>query len=200
MTLCIIQARLGSTRLPGKALMDLGGSALIDHVIERVLAIPSIDHMVLAVPETDAGLHVWATPVHGVAAEDVLGRFARVAEGWPDHDVIMRVSGDCPLLDPMECERVLQHYLANPSLDYVWNVSPGYVDGEDCEVFSAAMLQRAHREATDPADREHVTPWMRRHGKTATLPPLSDRRHLKTSVDTLEDLERVREMVNTWTT
>lgn len=195
--LAIIQARLGSTRLPQKALAYIGARTLIDHVYEHALLIQRADHVVLAVPAGQGHIHPWATEVPGVAETDVLGRLAAVAEQWPDHETLVRVTGDCPLLNPQIADDVIASFLAHPNLAYVWNVTDGYVDGEDVEVFSREALLRAHREATDAADREHVTPWMRRHYDYLTVRPIRDGRGLKTSVDTFEDLERVRDLYAT---
>jgi glutamate-1-semialdehyde 2,1-aminomutase len=104
-------------------------------------------------------------------------------------------------LNPRIAERVIDLYLFDQceyawnQCEYAWNVAPGYVDGEDVEVFSRTALLWAHRVATKSDDREHVTPWMRRHLRMATLQPAEDRSGLKTSVDVLEDLERVRELM-----
>jgi spore coat polysaccharide biosynthesis protein SpsF (cytidylyltransferase family) len=182
--------------------MDLAGKPLIVHVVDRVRQIRGIHHIVLATPMSDAlpfsnvishpGVRVLAP---GCPNEDVLSRFAHVLARYPDCDTVMRLTGDCPLLDPHVCESVLALYRSDPHVEYAWNCAPGYVDGEDCEVFAAAALKWAQREARDPFDREHVGPWMRRHVKTATMMPDTDRGFLKTSVDTQEDLDRVRQMV-----
>lgn len=197
--LCIVQARLGSTRLPGKSFMDLAGKPLITHVIDRVCQIPSVRDLVLAVPWSDVPafqvLPVRAMGFPDVDDMDVLGRFAMVREQYPNAHTIMRICGDCPLLNPQIAEQVVQLYHADPHVEYAWNVAPGYVDGEDVEVFSSSALKWAHREATDPSDREHVGPWLRRHVKTATLLPAENRGYLKTSIDTVADLERVREIL-----
>lgn len=191
--LAIIQARLGSTRFPRKALADLGGKPLIAHVLERVRrCVPTV---VLAVPESDLSAFLWVpdVPVYapGVDPNDVLARFVAVAALYPEHDTIMRVTGDCPLWDPAEGHLALFQYERLGGHHYVWNVTDGYVDGEDVEVFSRAMLLEAHWHAKDPADREHVTPYIRRRYPVATVMP-DVKRSLKTSVDTPEDLERVR--------
>jgi spore coat polysaccharide biosynthesis protein SpsF len=198
--LAIVQARLGSTRFPRKALADLGGRPLITHVVDRVRQVRGVDAIVLAVPHRDFDA-LWPMVLSGVSChgpdvpeDDVLARFVAVAAMYPQCDTIMRVTGDCPLWDPREGERVLALYQSIHGCEYAWNVAPGYVDGEDCEVFSRAALLQAHWHATGE-DREHVTPWIRKHYPVATAMPFSDRRHLKTSVDTLEDLERVRQMV-----
>lgn len=194
MTLAIIQARLGSTRFPNKALADICGHSLIERVFDRVLEVDGVDHVVLAVPEGDGWMHAWATEVPGVPAGDVLTRFVMVATRYPDHDTIMRVTGDCPLFDPRQAEKVLALYRSTPACEYAWNVADGYTDGEDCEVFSRAALLQAHWHAQGN-DREHVTPWIRRHYVVATLPPEPRRLVRKTSIDTMADLERVRLML-----
>jgi spore coat polysaccharide biosynthesis protein SpsF len=199
MTLGIIQARTGSSRLPNKAFADLMGKPLIQHVIERAQQIALIRFLVLAVPAQDVALFSrFGVPVYGFAdvpEADVLTRFWRVAERYPACDAIMRLTGDCPLLDPHICQQVCERYVSDPSVSYASNVHDGYIDGTDCEVFSRPALEAAYFHATDPIDREHVTAWIRRHMATATLPPAFHGRGLKTSVDTVEDLARVREMM-----
>jgi spore coat polysaccharide biosynthesis protein SpsF len=193
--LAIIQARLGSQRFPRKALKDLGGKPLVAHVVERVRQVRGVDDVVLAVPAGEVVQLAYCANMSspGVTENDVLSRFVTVAAQYPEHDTIMRVTGDCPLFNPREAERVLALYQSIPDCAYAWNVAPGYVDGEDCEVFSRAALLNAHWHASGE-DREHVTPWIRAHYPIATAMPLSDRRGLKTSVDTPEDLERVRQI------
>jgi spore coat polysaccharide biosynthesis protein SpsF (cytidylyltransferase family) len=179
--------------------MDLCGKPLIQHVVERVQQVAGVQHLVLAVPASDqaafAGLAplVWGFP--DLADDDVLGRFARVAQQFPAIQTIMRVTGDCPLFSPQIAGQVVEFYRSS-GCDYAWNVTPGYTDGTDCEVFSRAALLWANEQATDAADREHVTPWIRRYYHVATLPaPWPLRSPEKISVDTLDDLERVRELM-----
>jgi spore coat polysaccharide biosynthesis protein SpsF (cytidylyltransferase family) len=97
------------------------------------------------------------------------------------------------LLNPAEAERVLVAYQRS-GLAYAWNVAPGYVDGDDCEVFSRQALLDAHWNATGPRHREHVTPWIRENRAVTTVHP-KIQRNLKTSIDTPEELERVRELL-----
>ena len=197
MTLAIVQARFGSERLPRKALLPILGLPLIAHVMRRAHQIQGVDEVVLAVPwaDRDALRGAWITMGFADLAEsDVLGRFERVLGQYPDCQTVMRLTGDCPLLSAHLAEAVLALYRTRRNCEYAWNVAPGYVDGTDVEVFSAEALRWASRLATDPQDREHVTPWIRRQVTVATLAP----RHpssLKTSVDTLEDYQRVRAMM-----
>lgn len=195
MTLVIIQARLGSTRFPRKALALLNGLPVIQHVIHRVYQIGAVG-IVLAVPPSDEkefqGLGVPVKAPH-VAAGDVLGRFAAVATLHPQADTIMRITGDCPVLDPKACARLLRTYQRG-GCDYAWidtRAGTGWADGLDCEVFSREMLLWADESATDPVDREHVTPIMRRGGIVLSIPPCAHDDWPKVSIDTPEDLARV---------
>lgn len=169
---------------------------LIVQVLGRVLRVPEIASVVLAVPASDVSempTGRWAVRGYpDVAESDVLGRFARVLDEHPRCSAIMRVTGDCPLLDPAVSWAVLRRYRETAHSGYVSNLSwPDYVDGEDTEVFSADLLGLAHAHATDPQDREHVTPWIRRHCVAPDpVTPVA-----KTSVDTREDYERVKRML-----
>jgi spore coat polysaccharide biosynthesis protein SpsF (cytidylyltransferase family) len=205
-TLAIIQARLSSTRLPRKALMSIGGKPMIRHVVDRVCQIEGVDTVVVAVPNGADAAAIYDAVVPpacvfwsvGTKEDDVLGRYERCAQSYPGHDVILRATGDCPLLDPVVAATVLSHFeLVRWRLDveFASNVAPGYRDGEDIEVFTRAALADAHRSATDAYDREHVTAWMRRNCRAITVKPTDDRSAVKTSVDTLEDLKRVRAML-----
>lgn len=197
-TVAIIQARLGSTRLPGKALMDVGGKPLLQHVVERAMEIRGVDQVIIATRSAEdahafvAGLNV--DPLNVCAfpeldEADVLKRFAAVAQ-LTQAEAIVRLTGDCVLLDPCIAHMVLKLYRETSGCHYASNVAPGYIDGTDVEVFSRWAIDAADAHATDLFDREHVSPWVKRHALCATLAPI-----LKTSVDTLEDLERVRAMV-----
>lgn len=200
-TLCIIQARLGSTRLPGKALMEIGGRPMLAHVVERAMKIRGVTDWIVAVPSMiDAlqlapaakPLHVWHCD--SIAEADVLKRYARLVDQY-EPEIVVRITGDCPMLSPLVAEQVLSLYHSVKGCEYASNVTPGYIDGEDVEVVSREAIAWAHRSAREPYDREHVTSWIRRNVKTATLPPRDPRFGLKTSVDTLDDLERVRALL-----
>lgn len=131
--------------------------------------------------------------------DDVLGRFVAALENYPECDTVMRITGDCPLIQPKVCERVLSLYKAS-HVEYAWTDTHNDVwqDGLDCEVFSRALLQRANSEAQWDGEREHVTPLMREMcwdgpHDIATLrgdPAFAD--WPKVSIDTTDDLERVR--------
>jgi UDP-2,4-diacetamido-2,4,6-trideoxy-beta-L-altropyranose hydrolase len=166
-TVAIIQARFGSTRLPGKVLKPLGSGIVLDQAIQRCRAIPSIDAVVIATTDLDEDGAIVAAAeragalVHRGSSEDVLSRYAGAANR-SDADIVLRVTSDCPLIDPGICERVIR-LRAEMAADYASNNMPRlYPHGLDCEVFTREALDRADRTATAGYDREHVTPWLRR--------------------------------------
>lgn len=197
-TLAVIQCRLGSTRFPNKALADLNGVKLIQHVVGLARQIAGVDQVVLAVPQGQVAALLFASHVVGppVDEPDVLGRFAWIVEHeYPDADTIVRITGDCPLLQPDLCARLITEWRAS-RCEYGWiRTDDGtYADGLDCEIFTRDLLMQAHMQATDAYDREHVSSIMRRMRPVFSLP--ADPAYAdwpKCSIDTEEDLERVRE-------
>ena len=187
---CLIQARAGSRRFPGQIFADLNGAPVIGRVYDAARAIKGVNAVHVIYPES--------FPAR--AEEDVLGRYADAAARH-EADVIVRLTGDCPLFDPQVGTAVLERYLDACNLwtrdawAYVSNVWPvrTWPDGLDCEVFSKALLLEASMHAEAKEDREHVTPWMRRavyadgHWLNVTLPV--DWSHVRLTVDTKEDLE-----------
>ena len=165
MIVVIVQARMGSSRLPGKVLQDLCGTPVIAHVLVRARAIPGVDKVCCAVPEgvadkilAEAAGRFGAFVARG-SETDVLDRFL-VAARATDATVVMRVTADCPVLDPMVSGRVLADFLAHRP-DYASNGEPrSWPRGLDTEVFSREALEHMASEATTPYQREHVTPWL----------------------------------------
>lgn len=198
----VVQARLGSTRLPGKALVDIAGRPMLAHVIERARAIPGIDGVVIATtanpaddPLVDFARRAGLPSVRG-SELDVLDRFHVAVTAHPA-DVIVRVTPDCPLLDPGVSGLVLAEYLRGAGrVHYASNVHPPtYPDGLDTEIISRDALERAWREARLPSDREHVTPYIWRHPDLFRLVNVAtepNHAHLRWTVDEPADLEFVR--------
>jgi spore coat polysaccharide biosynthesis protein SpsF len=203
-TVAIVQARLGSSRLPGKSLAVLAGRSLISHVLERARAIRGLDAVVLATTVSlrdnalvDEGRRCGVEVLRG-SEWDVLDRLLCVAL-VTEAEVVMRLTGDCPLLCPLAAEQVLALHAeavvqAGGGEAYAWNdtLTSGYPDGTDVEVFSAGLLSEADAMATSRPDREHVTPYIRRTHAVARLANIVDQSRYKLSVDTPEDLEFVR--------
>lgn len=174
-TAVIIQARMGSTRLPGKVMMGLRGKTVIARVIERCAKIPGIDALWCAVPEGEANTALAREARRRGAAvfcgseSNVLSRYYRTAKA-ARADVIVRITADCPLIDPDICAKVIA-LRRSEAADYASNVWPrSFPQGLDCEVFTFAALERAHAGATAAADREHVTPFIARSGRRVNLP------------------------------
>lgn len=167
-TVLVIQARMGSSRLPGKVLMDIGGKPMIDRVVERARRVRGVAEVVVAT-SVDAGddpleAHVRSTtgaPVVRGSEDDVLSRFVKAARAF-DADRVIRATADCPLFSPMANEGVLAVQQAG-DLDYVHTWGERHLPrGTDAEVATRAALELAAEQATLPPDREHVTPWIRR--------------------------------------
>lgn len=163
----IVQARLGSSRLPGKVLAPLGARTALARCLSRCAAIPSVDVVVAAIPETPDNdpLALEAAACGAMVfrgdERDVLARYASAARAV-NADVVMRVTSDCPFIDPLLCGHV-RDLLDETGADYACNnAPPRFPHGLDCDVFPASHLHRAHETATAPYDREHVTPWLRR--------------------------------------
>jgi spore coat polysaccharide biosynthesis protein SpsF len=156
----IIQARMTSKRFPGKSMALLAGKPVLRHVIERCTKVHGIDRVVVAMPDTKESqpmaelcVDVGQIGVVFGPEDDVLERYYLAASDW-NMNTIMRITADCPLIDPKRCHNVL--------ISHYWYKDNYTSNGIDCEVFSFSMLERAHKSATDPYDREHVTPWMKR--------------------------------------
>lgn len=197
----VLQARTGSSRLPGKALQPLAGQPLLGHVLDRAGRVGGVHQLVVAtsVAERDRPLVAlahergWAS--YCGSERDVLER-VRGAAATHRADLVVRVTGDCPLFCPDVAEYALwafrtqpleTHYLSNDTS------TSGWPDGTDVEVFTMEALDRAANEARSDHDREHVTPWMRRSYAWGALRcDRGDFSSLKLSVDSPEDLERVR--------
>lgn len=201
MIVAIIQARTGSTRLPNKVLADIEGKSMLAHIIERVKA-SSVDKVIVATttnPQDEPIVDI--AKQYGVdyflgSEHDVLDRYYNAATRFRA-DSIVRITADCPLIDPHVIDKIVQAYLKG-NYDYVTNViKRTYPDGLDTEVFSYSALQKAWLEATLPEDREHVTlyVWKRpdlfNHYSVEQDKDLS---RLRWTVDTQKDLDFVRDV------
>lgn len=167
----IIQARMGSSRLPGKVLLDLGGETMLSRVVRRLRRAQRIDEVIVATTteqKDDALADFCQTrdvSCFRGSENDVLDRYVQAARAT-QADVVVRITSDCPLIDPGVVDEVTEHFLnSQPAVDYVSNVAPvrTYPRGLDTEVVSREALERAHGEASDAASREHVTAYIYRH-------------------------------------
>jgi glutamate-1-semialdehyde 2,1-aminomutase len=170
----IVQARMGSVRLPGKVMRPVMNVPLIELLLSRLARARRVDAVVVATPagEADAPLagHVrrLGYACHEGSECDVLERILHAAERF-DADVIVRITGDCPLVDPALVDAAVEAF-TGAGVEYLSNLAPPtYPDGLDVEVFTRAALARADREATTGYDREHVTPYLRESGRFRTM-------------------------------
>ncbi|PCE14941.1 acylneuraminate cytidylyltransferase [Microbacterium sp. SZ1] len=200
----ITQARMTSTRLPGKVMLTAAGRPLLDIHLDRLSA---TDLPVIVATTTNAA----DDPIAGLAGsrgltvfrgseEDVLGRFAGAADE-AGLDAVVRVTSDCPLLDPEVIGDAVRLFteLNDPDA-YVSNViERTYPRGLDVEVFSAAALADADASATDPSDREHVTPYLyaNRSGRTTlrSITRTPDASRHRITLDTADDLTVIRRLI-----
>ncbi len=199
----IVQARMGSTRLPGKTLADLGGKPLIERVIERVRVAQRIGGIVIATTDDpeDQAIIAWAR-AHGIAwyagsRDDVLDRFYRAAKE-AGADLIVRITADDPFKDPEVVDRVIGRMLASPDLDYASNtLHPTYPEGLDVEVIRFPALERAWQQARLHSEREHVTPFIWKHPDRFRLASVEhdiDLSRLRWTIDYENDLRFAREV------
>ena len=201
-TAAIVQARTGSSRLPRKVLADLGGRPLIAFLLERLRCCDVVEAIVLATTNqpdddelVDLAESLGVNVIRG-SEQDVLARFAFAAASTTA-STLVRVTGDCPLVDPDLLAKVISEF-HRQEVDYLSNcVPPSYPDGLDLEVFTREALLRAQAECNSAAQREHVTPWMRDSGvlRVGSLKHSSDLSAMRWTVDEPEDLEVIRAVV-----
>jgi len=191
LTRIFVQARMGSTRLPGKVLMEVAGKPIIRHVLDRCKGEYPV-HLLTTDRDKDDTLcrlaHDLGIDYFRGSESNVIGRFYNAHFRFPS-DVIVRVTGDCPCI----CREVISfcvNKLTSEHLDLVYTTG---VDGLDVEVFTSLLLVEANTRGKKPHDREHVTPWMMRNAR-CKAPVVVDGIPVKLSVDTLPDLQRVREV------
>lgn len=199
-TIAFIQARMSSNRFPGKVLAPLQGMPMIVYMARRAALAALLDEVIL-VTSTDPSDDLLAQVVESAGVKvfrgdlnDVLGRFVAAAESAQATEIV-RLTGDCPLIDPGIIDAVIQ-LRRDENCDYSSNVAPPtYPDGLDVECFTREALELTNVRATMPAEREHVTLWMRSQMSSLTRANhagLADFSHLRLTVDYPDDLEAVR--------
>jgi len=207
-TVAVIQARMGSTRLPGKVMLPLASDHVLTHVVQRVGAADRVDEVVVATTET-TGDDIVARYADRAGARvfrgsepDVLDRVYGAA-GRADADVVARITADCPLISPEVIDAVVEAR-ERTGADYCANVlERTFPRGLDVEAFTFDSLEAVHEVATDPHYREHVTPYYREaedrfavHNVPSTAvfeqPALQNRSDLRLTLDTADDYELLR--------
>ena len=189
-TVAILQARMGSTRLPGKVLKELSGQPVLYHIIKRVEQVPGIDKIIVATTEEqiDNSIENYVNSL-GIScfrgsSNNVLDRFYQAATATCA-DVIIRLTADNPLVDPRVLEQLLDYFAG---CGYEYAATSGYPIGLGTEIFTYRALATAYKNARLPYEKEHVTPYMYREGQTVgRLVAPVDQSSLRFTMDTPED-------------
>lgn len=203
MVTAIIQARMGSTRLPGKTMKDIVGKPMLWHMINRLRRSKLIEKMIIATTtkERDRVILEFAEKneleSYAGSEEDVLDRYYQAAKKY-GAETIVRATPDCPLIDPELVDRIIGYYLENEDkLDYV-NNGLSFPDGVlETEVFSFTALEKAWREARLASEREHVSPYIWKNPgifRIATIENEKDLSHIRLVVDDEKDFQLVSEI------
>lgn len=198
----IVQARMGSKRLPGKVLADIEGQPMLARVVERSSRAGTLHEVVVATTlegEDDsvaALCHDRSYPFSRGHPTDVLDRYLRAAQAH-SADVIVRITGDCPLIDAEVIDMTVAALMADPGqVDYASNrIEPTFPIGLDVEVMTIEALKRAEREGQELHQREHVTPYFYENPDKFNIVSVTsgaDHGRLRWTVDTEEDLKFVR--------
>jgi glutamate-1-semialdehyde 2,1-aminomutase len=197
----IVQARMGSTRLPNKVMKPVNGVPMIELLLTRLARAKKVDHIVLAT-STDAANQPLVAHVRqlGFSVEqgsenDVLERFVQAAQAH-QADVIVRITGDCPLVDPELVDAAIREF-TTAGVDYFSNTSPpSYPDGLDIEVCSFQSLRQASEATSKPFDREHVTPYLRESDRfrQASMQNAEDLSLLRWTVDEPSDFQVIEKV------
>lgn len=202
--IAIIQARMGSTRLPGKVLKKIGDKTLLEYQVERVRRAKHIDLIVIATtmnPLDDKIEKLCQTlqlPVYRGPEHDVLTRYFEAATKW-NASVIVRLTSDCPLIDPSVIDRVLKSYITKSNLyDYVSNtIKRTFPRGMDTEVFSFQALEKCFHQASEE-EREHVTSYILNNPtlfKLKNVTHIEDESRHRWTVDTREDFLLIQKII-----
>lgn len=201
--IAILQARMGATRLPGKPLKKILEKPLLQYQLERLARAKTLTQIVVATTSSSLdqqivnlcnSLHV---PVFQGDENNVLDRYYNAAKHFKA-DIIVRVTGDCPILDPAIVDQVVNYYLSH-SDDYVSNtLKLTFPRGQDVEVFSFKLLEKAWDHAKTEDEQEHVTPYFYLHPKIFKLGNVAystDESHHRWTVDTQEDLQLIAHII-----
>jgi len=200
----IIQARMTSIRLPGKVLINIEGKPMLWHIINRLRFSKKLDDIILAIPDTKKNnvLEEFAgknnIKYFRGSEEDVLSRYYKAAKKFKV-DVIVRITADCPLIDPRIVDLVIQKHL-NSSADYTSNIlQRTFPRGLDAEIFNLNVLKKSYNEAKENYRREHVTPYIYENQNIFKLQNIKaegkfKRPDLRLTVDTKEDLQLIKKI------
>lgn len=199
--LAIIQARVNSTRLPGKVLMKIDDKTMLEHVIDRVMGAKLVDDVVVATTLNKSDIPIVKicadknVRVFCGSEEDVLDRFYQAAK-IIEAENILRITADCPIIDPVNIDEVIKKHLESGA-DYTGNTvgKETYPDGQDAEIFNFESLKKSWKKAILTSEREHVTQYIKKNDTIFNIAAVMSKVDLsdhRWTVDDKEDLEFIR--------
>ncbi|MGR3176665.1 MAG: cytidylyltransferase domain-containing protein [Candidatus Anammoxibacter sp.] len=205
--IAIIQARMGSTRLPGKVMKKLCGKTVLQHVIERVRACSLLNEVIVATTIFSADDEIVAESEKcGVkwfrgSEDDVLARYYWAAKKY-GADIVVRITSDCPLFDPQLLGKMIEYFNRErdkgASVDYLSNsLISTFPRGLEAEVFTFKALEYAFHNANKPSEREHVTPYLYQHPELFCLKTYENNEDLSSyrwTLDTIDDFRLIKEI------
>ncbi len=202
--IAIVQARLNSTRLPGKVLKPLINKPMLFYTLSRLKKCKSLLQIIVATTHhahDDPIVHFCKNmdvPTFRGSEENVLERFYQTSLQYPA-DAYVRITADCPLVDFQLLDQMIEHFMNNPKIDYLSNtLKRSYPKGLDLEIFKANVLKQVYQKATSAYDKEHVTPYIYNHPKEFVLENFLDTNDfsdINLSVDTIEDFLFVQKLI-----
>lgn len=201
MIVAIVQARMGSNRFPGKVMKKVLGKPLIGYLLERLSRAERIDKIILATStnkENDILCNYVSSLGYDVfrgSEDDVLERYCQAAKTYGAKTVV-RITGDCPLIDPNICDKLIRFYFKE-KVDYV-KLSSRYAEGIDCEVVDFDALKKARNNARKNSEREHVTPYIKNNSnvfKVKVLENKYDEGKYRFTIDEPEDFEVIKRII-----
>ena len=205
MIYAIVQARMGSTRLPNKVLMTLNGKSVLEHVIERLKKSKKIDKIIVATSVNSENIAIEElcdsknVPCFKGSEDDVLDRYYQACKAFNvnNNDHVVRITADCPLIDYEVVDDVIIRHVENNN-DYTSNtIVPSFPDGLDCEVFTFLSLETAWKNAVLSSEREHVTLYIKNHPELFKLENIlndEDLSDLRWTLDEQEDFEFINQI------
>lgn len=208
-TVLITQARTGSSRLPGKVLKNINGKTLLQIHLERLSQCKNISDIIVATTASKEDEEIynlakeWGFKSYKGSEDDVLDRFYKAAKPFSP-EWIVRVTSDCPLIDPELIDDVIEFAKKRKAVDYVSNVIESkFPDGQDVEVFTFSALKNAWKNAHKPSEREHVTPYIRNNSDimdgelfiAVNFATDRDYSRIRMTVDEKEDFELIKQLI-----
>lgn len=208
MIIAVIQARMGSSRLPNKVMLSLCNKPVLWHVVNRTASSKKIDRLLVATSEDSSNdiirKYCKEKDINCFSGneDDVLDRYYSALKdvNASEDDLVVRITADCPLIDPVLIDKIIERHIDTNS-DYISNcIDPTYPDGLDCEVFKVSALQKAWVKAALKSEREHVTLYIRNHPEIFKIQNYkgdTDLSNLRWTLDEKEDFQLIEEIYQT---